>query len=374
MKKVIGIFYDSEFNINSFETGCGGSETWAIQLSKEFARRGYHVIVICHTTWYLYMDNNLEFFPISEFESRLEYQHFDYFIFTRCIYKDLYDKVLQNGCNHIYLQSHDMFVWEDALYNKKYDYDNNNYDAMKFVALTDFHRDELIRYNHIPSTKIEVIGNGLDSEIFSNVDNEEIEKDNEILWTSAFGRGGNILVDYIMPIVKKEIPDFKVNICGYGDNVPEEIKNNPSVNFLGTLTKEEYYREFKKHKVWFLPCVVVEDFGICAAEAVMCGAHVVSSYLHGMQDVLGPYTAFATNYKFNIVESSDYHYGTYQLDMSYDDFNNAVNEAAQCIIDIINNYDNEFLRRLLKAQKNYVLTTYTWKNIADKWIKMFETK
>ena len=38
-----------------------------------------------------------------------------------------------------------------------------------------------------------------------------IEKDNEILWTSAFGRGGNILIDYILPKVKAVIQDFKVN-------------------------------------------------------------------------------------------------------------------------------------------------------------------
>jgi hypothetical protein len=45
MKKVIGILYDSNFNENSFYTGCGGSETCAIQISKEFVSRGYYVII-----------------------------------------------------------------------------------------------------------------------------------------------------------------------------------------------------------------------------------------------------------------------------------------------------------------------------------------
>ena len=40
MKKVIGILYNSNFNESSFETGCGGSETWVIQISKEFIKRG----------------------------------------------------------------------------------------------------------------------------------------------------------------------------------------------------------------------------------------------------------------------------------------------------------------------------------------------
>ena len=375
MKKVIGIFYDAEFCPDSFETGCGGSETWVIQISKEFVKRGYHVIVFAQTQWVLYYNDSLEFFPLSDIESRLNYQHLDYFIFVRCIYDPIYLKLIENGCTNIYLQSHDMFVWEENLYYKKYNYLSNNYAFIKkFVALTNFHKKELYKYNNIPYEKIEVIGNGLDSDIFDTVDKEVIEKDNEILWTSAFGRGGNILIDYILPKVKAVIPDFKVNICGYSDNVPEEIKNNPNVKFLGTLTKEEYYREFKKHKVWFLPCVVVEDFGICAAEAVMCGNHIVSPYLHGMRDVLKPFTQFGMANKYNVKQSSDYHYSKYELEMPFNDFTNTNNEAAQSIIDIINNYDNPLLQKILMSQRKYVMETYTWKNIVDKWIKLFESE
>jgi len=374
MKKVIGIFYDSNFNINSFETGCGGSETWVLQLSKEFVKRNYHVIIICNTDWYLYENNNLEFLPISNLISRIEYQYFDYFIFTRCIYNDIYFKLVENGCKNIYLQSHDMFIWKDNLYENKYDYNLNNYTYIKkFVALTNFHKTELINYNHIPENKIEVIGNGLNSDIFSKVDKMEIKKDNEILWSSIFKRGGDILVNNILPIVKKQIPDFKVNITGYADTVPSEIKNNPDVNFLGTLTKEDYYKEFKKHKVWFLPCVVVEDFGICAAEAVMCGNHIVSPYLHGMQDVLSPFTPFGMENKYKIMETSDYHYSSYTLNMTEQEFNITNNEAAQLIIDIIKNYDNPLMKTILKSQKKYVLENYTWEKMADKWINIFNT-
>ena len=375
MKKIIGIYYDSEFNIDSFETGCGGSETWVLQLSKEFIKRNYHVIIICHAPWYLYENDNLEFFPISQFFSRINYQHFDYFIFTRCIYDDIYFKLIENNCKNIYLQSHDMFVWKDNLYENKYDYNLNNYTYIKkFVALTKFHKWELMTYNNIPKDKIEIIGNGLDSTTFDNVDKLYIEKDNEILWTSAFGRGGDILVKHILPIVKREIPDFKINICGYSDNIPQEIKNNSDVNFLGTLTKEDYYKEFKKHKVWFLPCVVVEDFGICAAEAVMCGNHIVSPYLHGMEDVLSPFTPFAIKHKYKTKQTSNYHYSKYELDMSDEEFQNTNNEVANAIIDTIRNYDNPFMKKLLESQKKYVTERFTWKNIADKWINIFENK
>lgn len=376
MKNVIGILYNTEFKESSFEQGCGGSETWVIQIAKEFVRHNYHVIVFCNCgEWYFY-NSGVEYVDISYFESRIEYQHFNQFIFVRSldIFYDIF--VSHNDCKNIYLQSHDQFIWKDGIYNERFDYNDietrQRFNKIKmFIALTDFHKEELMHYNNIPEDKIEIIGNGLDSEIFNNIDKIDIEKDNEILWTSAFGRGGDILVNHILPLVKREIIDFKVNICGYGDGVPEDIKNNPNVKFLGTLSKEDYYKEFKKHKVWFLPCVVPEDFGICAPEAVMCGAVIVSPYLHGMKDVLKPFTPLAMTNSYNIINTNNYHYGHYELAMNDHDFNNVNNEAAYYIINAIKNYNNPMIQKIIKCQKKYVIEKYTWLNIVNKWEKLF---
>ena len=372
MKHIIGILYNSMFNEHSFETGCGGSETWVIQISKEFVRKGYHVIVFCQTEqWYFY-ESGVEYVPIDLFISRIQYQHFDEFIFLRSL-DEYYDTFVKyNNCNSIYIQSHDMFIWKDGIYNEKYNYNNNRFNKVKkFVALTNFHKWELITYNNIPEDKIEVIGNGLDSEIFNNIDKEYIKKDHSILWTSAFGRGGDILTDYIMPLVRNKIPDFKVHICGYADNVPDYIKNNPNVKFLGTLSKEDYYREFKKHCCWFLPCVVVEDFGICAGEAAMCGCDIISTFKHGMKDVCWPFTSLSMQNKFNIIELDDYHYGTYQLNMTDEEFYNAYKEAADMIIDSIINYNNKDRVKIREICKKYIMTEHTWNNVTSKWINLF---
>lgn len=377
MKRILGIFYNAKFNETSFETGCGGSETWVIQIAKEFVKRNYHVIIFCNCNeWYFY-NSGVEYLDISYFLARIKYQHFDEFIFVRSLDNSYDEFIKHNDCENIYVQSHDQFIWKDGIYNERFNYEDeetkNRFNKVKkFIALTNFHKEELIQYNNIPEDKIEIIGNGLDSEIFDNVNQLNIEKDNEILWTSSFGRGGDILVNYILPLVKREISDFKVNICGYADNVSDDIKNNPDVNFLGTLTKEEYYKEFKKHKVWFLPCVVIEDFGICAAEAVMCGAHVISPYLHGMKDVLSPFTPLAMENKYNVILPDDYHYSQYQLNMEYSDFDNTNKEAAYSIINIIKDYDNPLLQKILDCQKKYVLETYAWSNIVNKWEKMFK--
>ena len=375
MKKVLGILYNTNFNESSFSTGCGGSETWAIQISKEFIKRGYHVIIFSQWEEWFFFNSGVEYVPISLYESRIKYQHFDEFIFVRSLdsYYDIFVKY--NDCENIYLQSHDMFIWKDGLYNEKFNYLNyNRFDKVKkFIALTEFHKWELITYNFIPEDKIEVIGNGLDSDIFTKINETERPKpDHSILWTSAFGRGGDILINDIMPLVQKSISDFTVHICGYGDGVPDEVKNNASVRFLGTLTKEEYYNEFRKHACWFLPCVVVEDFGICAGEAAMCDCDIISPFKHGMKDVCWGFTSLKMKNEFKVVESNNYHYGTYTLDMTEEDYKHTCYEAAYKIIQSINKYDDENRAKIRKICKEFIMKEHTWKNVVNKWINIFE--
>ena len=372
MKKVIGIFYNANFSEESFVTGCGGSETWAIQLSKEFIKHGYHVIVFSrHKDWFIYK-SGVEYVPLSLFESRIQYQQFYAFIFVRSLDSSYDTFVKYNNCENIYLQSHDMFIWKDGIYNEKFNYNiNNRFDKVKkYIALTDFHKWELMNYNYIPEDKIEVIGNGLDSDIFNKIDKEENDRDHSILWTSAFGRGGDILVNDITPIVKHAIPDFEVHICGYGDGVPEDIKLNPNVKFLGTLSKEDYYKEFKKHCCWFLPCVVVEDFGICAGEAAMCDCDIISPFKHGMKDVCWAFESLKMKSEFKIVESDNYHYGTYKLNMTEEEYKNTCKEAAFKIIQSINNYKDDNRKHIRKICKDFIMKEHTWNNVVKKWENM----
>lgn len=374
MKKVIGILYNENFNETSFETGCGGSDAWVIQISKEFIKHGYHVIVFSqYNDWFIF-NSGVEYVPMHLYTSRIQYQQFYAFIFVRSL-DDYYKQfIMYNDCENIYLQSHDMFIWEGGIYNQKFNFNlHYAYDKVKkFIALTNFHKWELITYNNIPEYKIEVIGNGLDSDIFTRIDNEDIKKDRSILWTTSFGRGGDILVNDIMPLVLKAIPDFEVHICGYDDHVPQEIKLNEHVKFLGTLSKEDYYREFKKHCCWFLPCVVPEDFGICAGEAAMCDCDIISPFKHGMKDVCWPFESLKMKSEFKIIESDNYHYSSYKLNMSEEEYSNACHEAAFKIINSINNYKDESRKRIRQICKDFIIKEHTWNNVVNKWINMFE--
>ena len=375
MKETVGIYYKAKFTESSFETGCGGSDTWVIQIAKEFVKQNYHVMIFCDCGSWCITKSGVEYIPISLFEMRCEYQHFDYFILTRVVYEDVYNTVVNTGCKNIYLQSHDMFIWDKEAYDETYMYQENKYPYIKkYIALTEFHKNNLMKYNLIPEDKIEIIGNGVDSDIFYEVDKETYYKDNSILFPTVYSRGGDILVKYILPLVKEKIPDFKVRLCGYVQNFPDDVRNNPDVEILGMLTKEEYYREFRKHKVWFLPCTVPEDFGLCACEAAMCECDIISPFEHGMKDVLYPFTPIRMCYKFNTLETNEYHYSQYILNMSDSEFNTACINAAFRIVDSIENYYDENKIDLRNCIKKFVLDTHTWKNVVHKWRNMFNQK
>lgn len=372
MKKVVGIYHNAPFNESFFEKGCGGTETWVIQIAKKFVKRGYHTIIFCDCKEWVFTKNGVEYVPIELFDNRCNYQYFDYFIMTTTLNEYIYNRILNNGCKNIYVQSHDKFIWYQETYNEKYIYTNEKYtEIKKYIALTNFHKKNLHEYNQIPLDKIEVIGNGLDSDIFNEVDKFSTIRDNNILFTSVYTRGGDILVNKILPLVLKVIPDFNVHLCGYVQNFPQELYNHPHVKILGLLNKENYYTELRKHKVWFYPCVVPETFGICAPEAVMCQCDIVSPFEYGMKDICYPFINLKMNNSFKIKLNDTYHYSKYELNMSDKDFNSACIEAANRIIDGIQNYYNPDRINLRQSFKNFILGTYTWSNVVDKWINLF---
>ena len=68
MKKTIGILYEANFYESSFETVCGGSETWVIQISKQFEREGFHVFVFSDIDFWQLSPNGIEYVPLSMFD------------------------------------------------------------------------------------------------------------------------------------------------------------------------------------------------------------------------------------------------------------------------------------------------------------------
>lgn len=300
----------------------GGSETWLVQIAKEFSNRG-HIDVYCDIDYDRYVVNdNLSFINSNNFLT--DKNKYDFIILNRFFEKNgvNYIKYIKKNrmAKHVYVQIHDLsFIVGEALLPMSADVNNFqlNDDFVTIVTLNEWHRANLLGQYHTLLKEPICIPNGVDFSLFKK---NKKQKDNRILWSSCAERGLDILINDIYPIVKKEIPDFGIDVASY--NEFENNNTNKDVKYLGKLSKEDLYKEQSKHKVWFYPGTFAETFCITMLENIINGAQVVSPFTYGMRPTIKYADEIGMKYTFN--ENG------YQ-----NEYNNAVKEAAQKIIEIL---------------------------------------
>lgn len=323
----------------------GGSETWLVQISKEFANQGHDVYVYCLTKNEFKWCNVL-FYPIDNFGK----EKFDFIILNRFLsignvnyIKTIYENKL---ANHVYIQMHDLSITENYRllsrkeFNKKY---SKYINFVTLVALNDWHKNNtLLQYDFKNSI---CAPNGIVLDDFSELNTSE--KDNRILWSSCEERGLDILVNDIYPLVKKEIPDFGIDFAGYN-----EYSNNTyvdkDVKYIGRLQKRELYKEMSKHKCWFYPGTFAETFCLTMLENVLCGNQIISPLTYGMHPTIG--YAEELKMKNNFIDNK----------------NEAIKEAAEKIIEVLKGKTNNSL--VYDKVIDKIHKEYNWKNPVDIYI------
>jgi len=296
----------------------GGSETWLVQISKEFSYRG-HVDVYCNIKQdYYRVNDNLVFINANKF--LLHKNHYDFIILNRFFEKDGINYIRYIKANqmakHVYIQMHDLsFLVDDHLLPIGEDVNkfSLNDDFVTVVTLNEWHLNNLLSQYKSLVRKPIYIPNGLDLSLFK--ENNE-PRDNRILWSSCAERGLDILINDIYPIVKAQIHDFGVDIASY--NEYKAVDTDKDVQYLGRLSKEELYKEQSKHKVWFYPGTFAETFCITMLENIINGAQVVSPFTYG--------TRATIKYADSIGMKNKFEGETYKQ---------AVQEAANKIIEIL---------------------------------------
>jgi hypothetical protein len=339
----IDITYHQPLNENSInEIGLGGSETWLMQLSDAFTRKG-HCVTICSECGSHLANNGIRFVAKSEMELLLKYNKFDLIIVTRCCNNILELIDQYHTCDNVYIQAHDIVIFFDI--NPHY------FKCFKGVATLSAYQERLIHdHNYIEWDYMYRIGNGIDPTLFE-LDNTP--KTRRLLWSSEYGqRGGSLLSQYILPRLSNSGVDYTVPIYNINDIVG--LESNNDVSFLGSLNKHDLYHEMSQRYCWFYPLVWHETFCITMLENIMCENDIITPLTYGTHSVLEPYIDdIAMKYRF---------------DRGEDEFRLAVDEAVERINDSFENREKgEELRRELK---NYVLQNYTWDRIADKWLKL----
>lgn len=357
LKKIIGFIceIDNPFTNENLYNGCGGSETWVIKLAYEFEKLNYHIIVFNKLDYHFLATPNIEYVQIDKLVDRLNFQHFDHIFIMRQYSQDIIN-ILKEHCNckNYYLVAHDLRLWKKTQDNNLqyflddssnfltyYDIENDEWNKShihKLFFMSDFHYEQNKEY--FPQEFCNIIGNGIDI-----TENNNDNRDNSILWSSCYERGIDILIDKIYPLVIKEIPDFKIYTACYNNNLPDKYNDLDYVINLGSLSKEDLYNEFQKHKVWFLPLCHWETFCISVLEAIINNANI------------------SIPFKFGIKTSLKYFESICLKDGEYTD-DEYIQYVANDIIDKIKNYNK--YAQLRSILYEYVKDNYSWNSIANK--------
>ncbi len=363
LKKTIGILCPScpPFDHNSLLKGLGGTETWILNMSLQFQRNGYHVIIFNRNNYTYNHPSGVQIYPISFFLSMAEYQYFEHIFILREFNMDIVNYIKNTGCcQNIYYVLHDIRLWKTghpAIIDIETEftiYDRDITDTWakehikKFFFMSSWHYN--FNKNYFPEDKVAIIGNGINFETY-----EEQERDNSILWSSCFDRGLDILIEKLYPKIVQKIPDFKIYVASYDNKLDDKYKNLDYVINLGSLNKEDLYMEMRKHKAWFFPLTHWETFCITVLENIANDVNIVCPCKFGVYDTL-------KYFKFFCIQDDSYDNEEY------------CQYVANIITDKILQYEKyKPIRDMLKF---YCQDNYTWEHIYNKLhniIKDYET-
>lgn len=361
MKKILGIYcgklggyhWDEEIILAK---GGGGSETWAVEIAREFQKRGFHVILFGETERWHFAPSGVEYVPCELFERRCTYQYFDYFISSRQI-NELTQEIC---CPNVYIMSHDICMhFANSIKELKLD------RVKKIGYLSNWHKEILKKwYDGLTDDKMFKTINGVDIVNYNDVD-VNIKK-NEMLWSSRQERGLDFFIKNIFPLIRKEVPDFQLNVCLYESEYDSKVEG---VNFLGKLGKQDLCDYQKRSKIWIYPNLgylgtdyspFQETFCITAVENGMAKNAIICGKNGGLIDTLDGYS--------NLIGEEFFKKG--YISSNYD-MEKYIHMIANEAIKILK--DDEY--RIKKGEEAYnICKKYTWAEAVETWLLEWKIK
>lgn len=144
----------------------------------------------------------------------------------------------------------------------------------------------------VPRSKIRVVHNGIDTDMFRSLDGEKREQGRLIMVANTVDRKKGVIyllralqllreeIDVRLTIVDRGAPDNKYTPALVGG-----LGLDGSVDFTGKVSLEELVRYYATAEVAVVPSVY-EGFGLPAAEAMACGLPVVTTTAGALPEVV----------------------------------------------------------------------------------------
>lgn len=213
----------------------------------------------------------------------------------------------------------------------------------KYIASPTEHLKNLIIENMDNGKQLDrivVIPNGINPEEF-----KPLKKEKKILVvTRLFERKG---VQYVIDAMKG-INDYELIICGegpYRKKLEQQIKsiNARNIHLLGFISDEQLKHEYGTSSIFVLSSSS-ENFPVVLLEAMSSSCAIITSNITGCPEVVGD-TAFLVNPRSS-------------------------SEIKESLVKLIN--DNELRTKMGENARKRVLENFTWKKIAQDYIRIYE--
>ncbi len=266
-------FTDHVWNPEIFKTkGFGGSEEAVVNLSKEWAKRGYNVTVYNNCGTEEMTADGVKYKPFWTFNSK---DKWDYLILWR------HPRMLDYEVNatNVYVDMHDVVPKGEFT-------ESRLAKAKKILFKTNFHRN---LFPNIPDDKCEIIPNGMDFELF----NQDVKKDQYLLVNTSSPDRSMDVMPKLFKMIKERVPNAKMKWSygwdvfdsAHGDNkvmmawrhkLQKEI-DEAGIESLGKIPQSECAKLYLEGNVLAYPSEFAEIDCISVKKAQACGAIPVTT-------------------------------------------------------------------------------------------------
>jgi glycosyltransferase involved in cell wall biosynthesis len=162
----------------------------------------------------------------------------------------------------------------------------------RVITVSKSSANDVIRIFHVPESKVRIVHNGIDIDIFKKVDHVEKEPNRVIVVANTEDRKKGVI--YLLKAIQllKEDMDVKLTIVDrigehtkYAPMLVQELGLEDRVTFTGRLSTEELVRRYSTAEV-AVTASLYEGFGLPCAEAMSCGTPVIATKAGALPEVV----------------------------------------------------------------------------------------
>jgi len=273
------------------EGGIGGSETCAVYVAREFAKRGYRSVVFSDCAGLEGEYDGVVYQDYRKFQDFISQNYAEIFVSSRIA--GVFGLPIRAGYKICWV--HDIWLSQD----QNAEIHKNRVD--KFYVLSPWHLDFFSRHHRVGREKLHVTRDGVDLDRFREKPPREKGR---LIYSSSPDRGLDTLLE-VFPRIRAEIPEASLHVFYGFANWEKAIRarndqgqlawmerlkgalQQPGVVYHDRVGQARLAQEFLKSELWAYPTWFTETFCITAAEAMAAGLPIITTDLAALSTTVG---------------------------------------------------------------------------------------